>query len=230
VLLSATQIRKVCCNTAARPYYYDRYYYCCYWNIHRCRGLVPRNKLWNDDCARKKWMKQTACRDNSHVMVYFKVLLQYLPGKQENKKYVKYNLRKYNLKCCNMCIINIEQQLQFRKNCGSFKNMRFIMKTFYSKLLNPVRNSGQRERRLEAHYMDSEDRWLGIGRRQWRDTRICIGPMYVHALHIVTYSRVLFTMELYCTQNSIHNCSLQSATLRTHVQPLLVLWHNWQVH
>lgn len=103
-------------------------------------------------------MKQTACRDNSHVMVYFKVLLQYLPGKQENKKYVKYNLRKYNLKCCNMCIINIEQQLQFRKNCGSFKNMRFIMKTFYSKLLNPVRNSGQRERRLEAHYMDSEDR------------------------------------------------------------------------
>jgi hypothetical protein len=24
--------------------------------------------------------------------------------------------------------------------------------------------------------------------------------------YIVMYSRVLFTMELYCTQNSIHNC------------------------
>jgi hypothetical protein len=24
--------------------------------------------------------------------------------------------------------------------------------------------------------------------------------------NIVAYSRVLFTMELYCTQNSIHNC------------------------
>jgi hypothetical protein len=30
-------------------------------------------------------------------------------------------------------------------------------------------------------------------------------PNVVHN-NIVTYSGVLFTMELYCTQNSIHNC------------------------
>jgi hypothetical protein len=35
---------------------------------------------------------------------------------------------------------------------------------------------------------------------------IPILPEYIARINIVTYSRVLFSMELYCTQNSIHIC------------------------